>query len=383
LDDGKEQDNGLPSAFASLLSFSGTSAKLHTQAMADAEQMFQPKEEERSSEPGNGLQKELGNESSLALTELGVSDESRIDSKGGRSEGVAKSADAPPVAKDTFPDTNGVSANVLLHVANEPTQAARWRARIASPMQEKHGGSAMPQNAAELLPSVANAGGASLLSARLSPTPAMQVAEVLKSATSEIGRSTSLVGAVTNAHPVRSQSASSPKSDGAQTPLRNGNPSAQQPPETEGPRFDELVKSLRMQMGTKQSSARLRLQPPELGHLRVDVKLLGDRVRIDVQTETDAARDLLSRRGEQLKAGLENKGIRLERLEVILNNSALSTAAPGGARFIEPAPVPSGRSAGAQPPRGTRRHEHDSLAGRRMGRLETLAAVDERLDING
>jgi len=80
--------------------------------------------------------------------------------------------------------------------------------------------------------------------------------------------------------------------------------------------FDQLVRSIRLQLGSRHSSARLRLEPPELGRLQVTVRVDGDRLRVDVRTETAAARDLVSKRAVQLAAALERQGISVERFEV-------------------------------------------------------------------
>lgn len=86
--------------------------------------------------------------------------------------------------------------------------------------------------------------------------------------------------------------------------------------------FDQLVRSIRLQIGSRHSSARLQLEPPELGRLHVFVRVDGERLRVDVRTETAAARDLVSKRAVQLAAALERQGIAVERFEVTAESSA-------------------------------------------------------------
>ncbi len=81
-------------------------------------------------------------------------------------------------------------------------------------------------------------------------------------------------------------------------------------------RFDELVRSIRLQTGARHSSARMHLEPPELGRMRVDVRMNGDRVQIDIRTETTKATELLHHRTAGLKAALEMHGIFVERFDV-------------------------------------------------------------------
>jgi len=83
--------------------------------------------------------------------------------------------------------------------------------------------------------------------------------------------------------------------------------------------FERLVRSIRLQTGLRSSSARLQLHPPELGEVRVDVRLAGEHVEIDVRTETDAARETLSHRADELKTALQHHGIHVDRLDVTVH----------------------------------------------------------------
>jgi hypothetical protein len=82
--------------------------------------------------------------------------------------------------------------------------------------------------------------------------------------------------------------------------------------------FDELVRSIRLQTGSRWSSATLHLEPPRLGRLRVDVRVTGNALNIDVHTETEAARELVTRRAAELRAALEQQGIHVDRFEVVM-----------------------------------------------------------------
>ena len=88
-----------------------------------------------------------------------------------------------------------------------------------------------------------------------------------------------------------------------------GDPAARSP-------FDQLIRSIRLSAGARHSSARMRLHPPELGCLRVDLRIVGERIEIDVRTETASARDLIHERAAQLTAALERHGIHVDRFDV-------------------------------------------------------------------
>ncbi len=89
------------------------------------------------------------------------------------------------------------------------------------------------------------------------------------------------------------------------------------------PMFDQLVRSIRLSATVRQagsagrhSSARLQLNPPELGRMDVEVSVAGERARIVIKTQTDAARWLVQARASELVASLERHGIIVERMEV-------------------------------------------------------------------
>lgn len=80
--------------------------------------------------------------------------------------------------------------------------------------------------------------------------------------------------------------------------------------------FDRLVRSIRLSAGTRRSSATLQLHPPELGRLHVGIRMEDGRVRIEVRTETKAARDLVQQRAVLLTAALERQGLHVEHFDV-------------------------------------------------------------------
>ncbi len=80
--------------------------------------------------------------------------------------------------------------------------------------------------------------------------------------------------------------------------------------------FDELVRSLRLRPGAYRSSAKMHLNPPELGRLSIDVRMEGERLYVDVRTEHAEAAKLLQERVVQLRAALAEHGIIVERFDV-------------------------------------------------------------------
>lgn len=160
-------------------------------------------------------------------------------------------------------------------------------------------------------------------------TPAQQVAQLLgagRAGEVESGRAPTLPAATTNER----QGAADPKTMGRSSSGARSeeNSSARQSAGTDAKTseasrsaFDELVRSIHLQTGARRSSARLQLEPPELGRVYVNIRVEGEQLRIDVRTETAAARELLSGRAEQLVTALEQHGIHVERFEVTSGTS--------------------------------------------------------------
>ncbi len=86
--------------------------------------------------------------------------------------------------------------------------------------------------------------------------------------------------------------------------------------ETAPTKFDELVRLIRLRSGNVQSSARMHLNPPELGRVRIDVRMEGERLQIDVRTVSDDAKKVLTERSADLRAALAEQGITVDRFDV-------------------------------------------------------------------
>jgi len=70
--------------------------------------------------------------------------------------------------------------------------------------------------------------------------------------------------------------------------------------------------------------ARLRLHPPELGHIRIDLTLEHNRVSAALMTETQAAKELLQAHMGQLRQHLAQHGLQLEDFQLSVSQDASS-----------------------------------------------------------
>jgi len=98
---------------------------------------------------------------------------------------------------------------------------------------------------------------------------------------------------------------------------RNGRPVGEATePKIDRTEFDRLVRMMRLRPGMERSSARIHLNPPELGRILVDVRVDGDALHLDIRTETDEAKAVLLTRVQQLRAALEQTGLQVEQFQI-------------------------------------------------------------------
>lgn len=77
-----------------------------------------------------------------------------------------------------------------------------------------------------------------------------------------------------------------------------------------------IVRVVQQHLRENSAHTVLRLDPPELGSLRLEMNLRGDALTLRIDTSTHLAQRLLQGEVEKLRQGLEAAGIQLERVEV-------------------------------------------------------------------
>lgn len=80
----------------------------------------------------------------------------------------------------------------------------------------------------------------------------------------------------------------------------------------------ELADVVRANIGGRHSSMVLRLDPPELGQLRIDVRMHGQELSIRLQADTLAGHDALQSKLNDLRSSLEQHGFKLNQVQVEL-----------------------------------------------------------------
>jgi flagellar hook-length control protein FliK len=95
------------------------------------------------------------------------------------------------------------------------------------------------------------------------------------------------------------------------------NSGAQSPDTQATENLNKIVNVIRSNIGHRQSQLTVRLDPPELGQIRVDIKLVDNNLQLAITTETNEARQMLTSRMETLRQTLEQSGIRMAKFEVV------------------------------------------------------------------
>ena len=234
-------------------------------------------------------------------------------------------------ASDNGPSSGGKSAQPA------DTEASQATAR---PMTAARGGSSTAAGTAGGTPSASHAGGAGgMTPARQSALPSL--ASVGAKVTGITGVAVAMkAGAPPAAGETRPNSgavvaATSARTGGAKAPA--GQP-ARAAPEAESKNDANIERMLRLihtRIGKGRSVTTLRLDPPELGTLRLRMDLRNDQLSLQVETQTGAAQRLLSEQLETLRKNLEASGIHLERVEIRAPTASNGTAEPSTSQHAD------------------------------------------------
>lgn len=122
-------------------------------------------------------------------------------------------------------------------------------------------------------------------------------------------------GVVRHDSPGTQAGASSPER--AKGVSRGGDPQAPRNAEAhENTNVERIVRELRTRVTQDRASASLRLDPPELGQIRMRMELEGDQMRLLIETQTHLAHHVLRETLDGLRAELAACGIQLAEVEL-------------------------------------------------------------------
>jgi flagellar hook-length control protein FliK len=162
---------------------------------------------------------------------------------------------------------------------------------------------------------------------------ARQIGEMLGARpTAETGRPTSAIqSTLASGGTATRDGAAGDRARNAAQPDSPSRPSSRSPQTTTSARaaFDRIVQSIRANIGQRESTARLQLNPPELGRVRIDVRLVQQRLQLEIRTQTEDARETLGGRLDGLRQALAQHGITVERIELASATGDADNTLPG------------------------------------------------------
>lgn len=93
--------------------------------------------------------------------------------------------------------------------------------------------------------------------------------------------------------------------------------------------YERIARAVQVRIGRSESVVRIRLDPPSLGQVRVEVRMKQDQVYLRLTTETAEARSVLMSQIGNLRASLEEQGLRVQRIEFNLPTTEQSGVETG------------------------------------------------------
>ncbi len=100
-------------------------------------------------------------------------------------------------------------------------------------------------------------------------------------------------------------------------------------------RVEKLLRLLQGQLARREGRAMVRLDPPELGVMQVELRMERGEIGVVFEAESAVARDLLSTQLDELRQGLEEAGLRVHRLETRLKDEPIHQPPTGQATLRE------------------------------------------------
>jgi flagellar hook-length control protein FliK len=120
--------------------------------------------------------------------------------------------------------------------------------------------------------------------------------------------------------------------------------------------FDQVVLGLRGKFDPRAGKAEIRLDPPNLGSVKVSVTLDNGTLTAEFQSSSELVRGLLKDNMEKLKSVLETRGVAVDRLAVEAPRDAVTSAPAGQQQNAFGDASHDGRSAGQHDGRQDPRH---------------------------
>ncbi|MBF0211013.1 MAG: flagellar hook-length control protein FliK, partial [Desulfamplus sp.] len=93
---------------------------------------------------------------------------------------------------------------------------------------------------------------------------------------------------------------------------------------------NQVVRSINRSISSGENEIRLQLRPAELGRIFMTIETQGDLLKVNIVTENQAAKDILTGHAEELKSSLGNNGINIESFNVEMGSDFKQSMANSG-----------------------------------------------------
>jgi hypothetical protein len=107
-------------------------------------------------------------------------------------------------------------------------------------------------------------------------------------------------------------------------------PDTQSSQQTDAANVSRVSRALANAVNQKGGTITIRMMPPELGQVKVDIQMQGGKVSASFQTEHQSVQTLMNRELSQLRQALERQGLTVEKLEVTHRSANSSNANASG-----------------------------------------------------
>ena len=151
------------------------------------------------------------------------------------------------------------------------------------------------------------------------------------------------------------------------------------PPNGDSLNSARLARGLRSAINQKGGAVTLRLTPPQMGTVRIQVQIQGATVSAQFYAQSDAARTMLNQQFTQLRTALEGQGLSVERLSVQTMPNPATSQMHQNQQQSDGSPQ-DGRSRGGFA--GPGHQQQGNERGGRDGRSRQQQAVFEQLLLN-
>ncbi|HMK39545.1 MAG TPA: flagellar hook-length control protein FliK [Bacteroidota bacterium] len=129
---------------------------------------------------------------------------------------------------------------------------------------------------------------------------------------------------------VASGPVTSGKSDSSAPAVRElPSPYAPLPPEVSHRIADQVVQNLKLQVDGTSSEIRMTLKPPSLGDVQLSVHVEDSKMQAQINVSQQVVKAALEAHMPQLRAALQEHGIEVQRIDVMLPESSLQQGGPG------------------------------------------------------